>query len=353
MEIRKQEVIDLLQALIRSPSFSGQEAETARLIRQFLEKKGLEVSQSGNNIIATYTGAGTGQPYILLCSHHDTVKPNASYARDPFSPDIEGDHLYGLGANDAGASLVSLIFVFASLALQQRKINLVLAAVAEEEISGTNGVVSILETLPPVELAIVGEPTRMQLAVAEKGLLVIDGFYKGLPGHAAHDNTVNPIPAVCQDVLAIQNYTFDRISPYLGNTKARVTVIHAGELHNQVPAECRFVVDCRVNEMYTLEEVHTLLQGEVQSELMPRSLRLKPTGIDPNHKIIRIAEQLSIPTFGSATLSDQALIPFPSVKIGPGDSLRSHTADEFVCISEIEEGIDRYLQLIEAYIHHS
>lgn len=349
MNAGRKEAIELLCALIRQPSFSGQEEKTAGLIQQFLLNRGLQTSRSGNNIISIYQGGTLNDPYILLCSHHDTVKPNASYTRDPFSADIIGELIYGLGANDAGASLVCLIHTFTEFAFRGSKINLVLAAVAEEEISGANGIASILPLLPPIELAIVGEPTQMQMAVAEKGLIVIDGLMKGKPGHAAHENTINPITQACQDILAIHEHKFDRISPYLGKTSARVTVIHAGELHNQVPAECRFVIDCRVNELYTLDEVVHLLQSQVHSALTPRSLRLKSSGIDPDHRIIRVAKQLSIPTFGSATLSDQALIPYPSIKMGPGDSLRSHTADEFVSIREIEDGIDLYIHLIEAY----
>jgi acetylornithine deacetylase len=227
--------------------------------------------------------------------------------------------------------------------------NLLLAAVAEEEISGKGGVTSILNELPLIDLAIVGEPTQMQMAIAEKGLLVIDALANGLPGHAAHENTVNPILEACADIQTIHDHQFERVSPMLGKTKASVTVIHAGELHNQVPAECHFVVDVRVNELYHLEEVVEILQKKVASQLTPRSLRLKPSGINSDHLIIKVANDLNIQVFGSSTLSDQAVLPFPSIKIGPGESLRSHTADEFIYLSEIEKGIDKYIELITAY----
>lgn len=344
-----EQAISLLSDLIKEPSISREENKTAEIIQKFIESKNIPTTRVGNNILATYQGADAGQPYVLLCSHHDTVKPNSSYSRDPFTPEKREGKLFGLGANDAGGSLVSLILAFTSLFENENKINVVLAAVAEEEISGSGGVTSILSDLPSIDLAIVGEPTQMQMAVAEKGLVVVDAVAKGVPGHAAHSNTVNPILIATEDIQNINKFDFDRISHYLGKTKASVTVIKAGELHNQVPAECHFVIDIRVNEMYTLEEVVSLLQKEVKSQLSPRSVRLKPSGIDPHHPINQVAEDLQIPTFGSSTLSDQALLPFPSIKIGPGDSLRSHTADEFIYLDEIEQGIKKYIQLIEAY----
>lgn len=343
------EAINLLSELISTPSLSGQEEKSADLIDNFLQRKGINTSRIGHNIISHYTGAHPDDPYVLLCSHHDTVKPNAGYSRNPFSADQIDNKMYGLGSNDAGGALVSLIAAYCELIRKKIKINLVLAAVAEEETSGPGGVISVLPELPGIDLAIVGEPTGMEIAVAEKGLVVIDAIAKGKPGHAAHSNTVNPILTAAQDIGRINQCKFDRISPYLGETKASVTVIRAGELHNQVPAECHFVIDVRVNELYTLKEVVDLLQNEVQSKLTPRSLRLNPSGINADHKMLKIAADLGIRTFGSATLSDQALLPYPSIKMGPGDSLRSHTADEFIYVSEISEGINKYIQLIEAY----
>jgi acetylornithine deacetylase len=344
-----QEAIKLLQQLIKLPSFSREENATASAIFDFLNDKHLDAIRSGNNIVVKYQGADAATPFILLCSHHDTVKPNAGYQRDPFDPVIEGDKLFGLGANDAGASLVSLIAVFNYFAQHKIKINLLLAAVAEEEISGADGVSSILDELPEIALAVVGEPTGMQIAVAEKGLVVIDGLAEGVPGHAAHENTTNPILQACADIESIHAYDFDRVSPFLGKTKANVTVINAGEQHNQVPANCRFVIDVRVNEKYTLEEVVTLLQSQVKSILKPRSLRLRSSGIVANHGVFTIAQKLKLNTFGSATLSDQALLPYPSIKMGPGDTLRSHSADEFVYLREISEGIKIYIDFLQAY----
>jgi len=350
MKSETDKAVKLLTQLISTPSLSREEDKTAEILQAFLRAEGIIATRIGNNVLATHQGDDPSHPYIMLCSHHDTVKPNAAYTRDPFSADIVSDKLFGLGSNDAGASLVCLITTFVHFVKSNAKVNLILAAVAEEEVSGKNGVISILDNLPPIELAIVGEPTKMEIALAEKGLVVIDGKFEGIPGHAAHENTRNPILQVCKDIDSITRYTFDRISPLLGKTKATVSVIHAGELHNQVPATCNFVIDVRVNELYTLAEIVDILQARVQSVLTPRSLRLNPSGVPKDHKIRRVAQNLGIATFGSATLSDQALIPFPSIKMGPGDSLRSHTADEFILLEEIELGIKHYISLLQAYI---
>ena len=344
-----QEAVNLLQELIKHPSFSGEEHLTADTIFRFFLDHGLSPERHGNNIVVNYQAAGNDVPFILLCSHHDTVRPNASYTKDPFMPTIENGRLYGLGSNDAGASLVCLIFTLLELIKNKTEMNIVLAAVAEEEISGANGVSSLLDTLPNIELAIVGEPTGMSMAVAEKGLVVIDGISQGIPGHAAHENVINPIYQASQDIIAIRDYEFDQVSDFLGATKASVTVVHAGQQHNQVPAQCQFVIDVRVNEKYGLEEVVDRLQSVVKSKLSPRSLRLRSSGIAMDHRIFSVAQNLGISTFGSATLSDQALLPYPSIKIGPGDTLRSHSADEYIYISEIENGIKKYLQLIKEY----
>lgn len=340
--------IHLLQKLVSTPSLSREESDSADIIGQFLEQEVLAYDRINHNILAKYDGADPEAPYILLCSHHDTVKPNPGYTRDPYDAGIEGGRLYGLGSNDAGASLVSMIATYRYFAQGKYPFNLLLAAVAEEEISGPNGVSRILPHLPPIDLAIVGEPTSLQVAIAEKGLLVIDALTTGVPGHAAHENTVNPILQASKDIEAIYDLQFDRISPYLGKTKSSVTVINAGQAHNQVPAECKFVIDVRVNECYSLEEVVNLLQDQVQSTLTPRSTRLKPSSLPPTHKMHTIAERLGLKTYGSPTLSDQALLPFNSIKIGPGDSTRSHSADEFVEIQEILDGIDTYIALIKA-----
>ncbi|NND33671.1 MAG: M20/M25/M40 family metallo-hydrolase [Saprospiraceae bacterium] len=346
-----EKAVALLQKLIAQPSFSREENSTADILSEFFLSQKLSPERIGNNILVQHHSTMEDRPCILLCSHHDTVKPNAGYSRDPFSPDIEKGKLYGLGSNDAGASLVSMIMAFLHLIRKHPTMNIILAAVAEEEISGPGGVSAVLSSLPAIDLAIVGEPTEMRMAVAEKGLVVIDGIVNGVPGHAAHENTKNPIYLACRDIQRIEKFKFDRESKFLGKTKASVTVINAGQAHNQVPAKCQFVVDVRVNEAYTLEEIVELLQAEVESKLTARSLRLRSSGLDSDHRMWEVARSLQLDTFGSATLSDQALMPFPSIKIGPGDTLRSHAADEFVYLSEIEDGIEKYIELVEAYIN--
>ncbi len=346
------QTIALLQSLIRCPSPSGHEAATADLLAAFLKSHGCTVERRNHNVVSRYQGSAPTSPYLLLCSHHDTVKPNSGYTRDPYDGVIADGRLYGLGSNDAGASLVSLIAAFLEVAQQERPVNIMLALVAEEETSGPNGVSCLLHDMPDVALAIVGEPTQCRMAVAEKGLLVLDGLSTGIPGHAAHTNTRNPIVQACTDMLAIQHFTFDRISTLLGSTRANVTAVHAGNAHNQVPAECRFVVDIRVNELYDLQEIVTLLQAQVASTLTARSLRLRPSGLPNGHWAWQLAADLGIDTFGSPTISDQALLPYPSIKIGPGDSLRSHTADEYVELHEIEQGISIYSNLIDQAANH-
>ncbi len=348
MSLEKTGAIDLLMRLIKKPSVSGEEGETASIIFEDLTVPGVKTIREGNNVLSWYRGA-PGKPFIVLCSHHDTVRANSQYTRDPFCPEIEGGKLFGLGSNDAGGALVSLMAAFKHFVRNNIEINLLFVAVAEEEISGKNGIESILHLVSEVDLAIIGEPTKMQMATCEKGLIVVDGVAQGVPGHAAHENTVNPILTACEDIHAIHSVDFAKVSPYLGKTKASVTVIQGGRAHNQVPASCTFTIDVRVNEMYSLNEVLEILQSVTKSTLTARSLRLRPSKIDNGHTIIKVAQSLSIPIFGSATLSDQALLPFPSVKIGPGDTLRSHIADEYIFVEEINDGIDKYISLISTY----
>lgn len=343
-----EDAISLLKSLISTPSISGQEEGTASLIEQFLQKHGIATRRHGHNVLA-FSEEGTNKPSVLLCSHHDTVRPNKGYTRDPHLAEIMDDKLYGLGSNDAGGALVSLIATYISLCEEDLPFQLVLACVAEEETSGPNGVTSILEQLPPIDLAIVGEPTQMQMATAEKGLMVIDGCTNGVPGHAAHKGTTNPIYLACEDALAIQRHEFAKASSLLGPTRASVTVIHAGTQHNQVPAQCEYVIDVRVNDRYTNEEVFDELQAIVQGDLRPRSFRLKSSGLPTNHPILEVATKLDIHTFGSGTMSDQALLPYPSIKIGPGDTLRSHMANEFIYIHEVESAVARYIEIIRNY----
>ena len=340
--------IELLQQLISIPSFSREEEKTANLLMSFFNHHGMAAIRKGNNVWAKNKYFDPNKPTILLNSHHDTVKPNPAYTRDPFSANIENGKLYGLGSNDAGGPLVSLIVTFFYFYNEQNlNYNLVMAATAEEEISGTNGVELIWDDLPKIDFAIVGEPTLTDIAVAEKGLLVLDCVTKGKAGHAAREEGVNAIYKSLKDIEWFRNYQFPIISDSLGSVKMSVTVIHAGQAHNQVPAECRFTVDVRVTDAYTLEEVLDIINQHVSCEVMPRSLRLRSSGVSENHPLVIAGKSLGKNLYGSPTTSDQALIPVPSIKMGPGDSARSHSADEFIFVDEIEEGINSYIALIE------
>ena len=341
--------IDLLSAMIETPSLSREEEKTAMLIENFLQSHHIPTKRMGNNVLAFNKHFDPELPSILLNSHHDTVKPNAGYTKDPFKAIIEDGKLYGLGSNDAGACLVSLIASFLYFYEEKLPYNLILVASAEEEISGKNGIESILPHLPEIELAMVGEPTQMKMAVAEKGLLVIDAETKGKAGHAAREEGENALYKALDDLLLIRDYQFDKVSPFLGKTKVSATVIHAGSQHNVVPDLCQYTLDVRVTDSYTLEEVFQELQSKLKAQLTPRSMRLQSSKVPEGHLILKVADMLKIPTFGSPTLSDQALIPYPSVKIGPGDSARSHTADEYIYLDEIREGIQQYINLIQTY----
>jgi acetylornithine deacetylase len=345
----KEEALTLLTSLIETPSISREEDQTAHIISRYFSQKNIRWERTGNNVWAKNNHFNPALPTILLNSHHDTVKPNQGYTRDPFKATVEDGKLYGLGSNDAGGCLVSLIAAFAHFYEKALPYNLVLAATAEEEISGKNGIESLLPTLPPFELAIVGEPTLLQMAVAEKGLVVVDALVKGKAGHAARDEGVNAIYLALNDLLVIRDYEFQRASDYLGKNKVTATIIQAGSQHNVVPDTCSYTLDVRVTDAYTLEEALSELKQALKAELTPRSLRLNSSRIDPAHKIIQLAEKLGITQYGSPTLSDQALIPYPSVKIGPGDSARSHTPDEFIFVHEVDEGIDAYINLLNHY----
>ena len=345
------DAVALLQSLIRTPSFSREEDRTADLLAGFLTERGVEVHRKKNNVWAFNRHYNPAKPTILLNSHHDTVKPNSGYTRDPFSPDIEGDRLYGLGSNDAGASGVSLLAAF--LWFYDRKdlnYNFCVAITAEEENSGSDGLECIVPELGPLEFAVVGEPTLMQLAIAERGLMVVDCIARGKAGHAAREEGDNAIYKAMKDIEWFRSYRFPKVSDLFGAVKMSVTIIGAGTQHNVVPAECRFTVDIRVTDRYTNEEVLEEIRRHVGCEVNPRSTRLKPSSISPQHPLVQAGIALGRTTYGSPTTSDQALLDIPSLKLGVGDSARSHSADEFVFLSEIREGIDLYIQMLSRIV---
>ncbi|MDM1043737.1 M20 family metallo-hydrolase [Myroides sp. 1354] len=345
------EAIQLLQSLIATPSFSKEEGNTAALIAQFLVKHGVSIHRDLHNVWAFNKQYDPKKPTILLNSHHDTVRPNKDYTRDPFQPEIIDGKLYGLGSNDAGGCLVSLLATFLYFYEQEGlKYNFCMAATAEEEISGTDGLEYVIPQLGELSFAIVGEPTQMHLAVAERGLMVLDCVAHGRSGHAARSEGENAILKAMQDIDWFTSYQFPKVSEEFGPIKMSVTMIQAGTQHNVVPASCDFVVDVRVTDAYTNEEVLALVQEHVNCEVHARSTRLKPSSIAKEHPIVQAGIQLGRNTYGSPTTSDQALLDIPSLKCGPGDSARSHTADEFVYVSEIEEGISLYIEMLNQIV---
>jgi len=340
------DALALLKKLIQTPSFSGEEDETAELITQWLHSFDVETKRVDNNIWATNLHFDPEKPNILLNSHHDTVKPNKGYTNDPFHAFESDGKLYGLGSNDAGGCLVSLMALFVYFYKQKDlKYNLILAATAEEENAGEKGLVSLLPIFPSIDFAVVGEPTEMQLAIAEKGLLVIDGYAPGKPGHAAHENTENAIYNALEDINWIRTYQFPKVSDVLGKVKMSVTQINAGEQHNVVPASCHFVVDVRVNDAYNNQSVFDVIQANTISEMKARSFRLNSSSIPKDHPIVKAGMALGRTTYGSPTLSDQACLSCPSLKLGPGLSTRSHSANEYIYLKEIEEGIALYIEI--------
>jgi len=350
----------LLQQLISIPSFSKEEHKTADAIEQFLQSNNITTNRLLNNIWATNKYFDKSKPTILLNSHHDTVKPNKQYTRDPFKADIEDGKLFGLGSNDAGGCLVALIATFIHFYHQQNlQYNLVLAATAEEEISGKNGIELLLNDEDFIKLcgddkhpfrgwgSIVGEPTLMNMAVAEKGLLVLDCTAHGKAGHAAREEGNNAIYKALKDIEWFKTFQFEKVSALLGPNKMSVTIINAGSQHNVVPSQCNFTVDVRVNELYDFDEVLHNIKKNLQSEVVPRSLRLRSTNIALDHPLVKAGLALNRTYYGSPTTSDKALMPFPALKIGPGDSARSHSADEFIFVEEIRNGIALYIQLLD------
>ena len=342
------EYIQLLQNLISTQSFSGEEENAAQIIRSFLNAKSIQFQEKGNNTWAKNKFYNNSLPVILLNSHIDTVKPAKGYTRDPFLPGIEDGKLFGLGSNDAGGALVTLLAVFVHFYTKKDlPFNLIFAATAEEEISGLNGVESILPIIDPIDLAIVGEPTQMQMAIAEKGLMVLDCIAYGKSGHAARNEGVNAIYKAISDIEIIRNYKFKKSSDFLGEVKMTVSLINAGTQHNVVPDQCSFVIDVRTNEFYSNEKAFEIIQGLIESEVKPRSFRLNSSGIPVSHPIAQRGINLGLKYYGSPTTSDQAVMSHPSIKIGPGESARSHTADEFIYLHEIEEAFGIYVSLLE------
>ena len=343
------EAVDLLKKLISTPSFSKEEHETANILEAYLRSKGVEANRYMNNVWAKNKYYDDNKPNVLLNSHHDTVKPNKAYTLNPFLPFENEGKLFGLGSNDAGGCLVSLLAVF--LYLYERddlSYNIVFAATAEEEISGINGIEVLLFQLPKIDFGIVGEPTQMQMAIAERGLLVLDVTATGKAGHAAREEGENALYKALPDIEWFRNYQFEKISDLLGKVKMTVSVIDTeNRAHNVVPSQCHFVVDVRVNELYTFEQVLETIKSQVKSEVVPRSLRMRSTSIELTHPLIKSGLSLGRTYYGSPTTSDKALMPFRTLKMGPGDSARSHTADEYIYIDEIHKGIELYIQLLK------
>ena len=346
------QAIYLLEQMIASPSFSKEEHLTAELIAHFLEKKGVEIHRELFNVWAFNKYYDPNKPTILLNSHHDTVKPNKDYTRDPFKAAIIEGKLFGLGSNDAGGCLVSLIATFLYFYEKEgMNYNFCLAATAEEEISGQNGLELVIPKLGELEFAIVGEPTQMHLAVAERGLMVLDCVAHGRSGHAARNEGDNAIFKAIKDIEWFNTFQFPKVSEAFGPIKMSVTMINAGTQHNVVPSTCDFVVDIRVTDAYTNEEVLEIIKQNVTCEVKARSTRLKPSSIAKDHPIVKAGISLGRETYGSPTTSDQALLCIPSLKCGPGDSARSHTADEFVYVQEIKEGIELYIDMLTKIVY--
>ena len=341
------EAVGLLKQLIIIPSISREEEAVADALQNFIEGVGIMTYRSGNNVWCLSPDFDPKRPTLLLNSHIDTVKPVAGWKHHPHTPVVEEGRIYGLGSNDAGASVVSLLQVFRQLCQRPQKYNLIYLASCEEEVSGKGGIESVLPMLPPITVAIVGEPTGMQPAVAEKGLMVLDVTAYGRAGHAAREEGDNAIYKVLEDIAWFRDYRFERVSPLLGPVKMSVTQVNAGTQHNVVPDHCTFVVDIRSNELYTNEELYKEICSHIRCEAKPRSFRLNSSHISSDHPLVQRATAMGLKPFGSPTLSDQALMPFPSLKMGPGKSSRSHTADEYILIDEIEEAIRIYIELLD------
>ena len=346
------EAIRLLKLLIATPSFSKEENETAEILGAFFDEHGIPYSRVGNNIYAKNKSYDVNKESILLNSHHDTVKPNKGYTMDPFTPIEKDGKIFGLGSNDAGGCLVSLIATFLHYYHQDNlKYNVVFAASAEEEISGVNGIELVLPYLGNINFGIVGEPTKLEMAVAERGLMVIDCTAQGRAGHAARNEGENALYKALDDINWIRNYHFEKVSDLLGESRLTVTVIDTeNKQHNVVPSQCKFVIDVRVNELYTFEEILEALKQNLKSQFKPRTTRMKSTSIALDHPLVKAGIALGKGYYGSPTTSDKALMPFSTLKMGPGDSARSHTADEYIYVAELEDGIQTYVNLLNQLV---
>ena len=341
------DAVELLKKLIATPSVSRNEKDAADIMEQTIRSYGFEPQREANNLWIIDPHYDESRPTLLLNAHIDTVKPVASWSRDPFSPDVEDGVLYGLGSNDCGGGLCSLLQIFRMLTEKPQSYNLIYLASAEEEVSGKDGITRALPLLPHIDLAIVGEPTGMNPAVAEKGLMVLDVIAHGKSGHAARNEGVNAIYEALDDMRWIRDYKFEKVSEFLGPTKMTLTVVNAGTQHNVIPDKCTMLVDIRTNEFYDNEEVYEFIRQHLKSEVKAHSFRLKSSRIDPKHPLIRKCVAMGMKPFGSPTLSDQALMHFPSFKLGPGESSRSHSANEFIRISEIRDAIAKYETLLD------
>lgn len=350
MSALKEEAIQLLRTLISIESFSKTEDKTADVLQHFLTGKNIRANRFLNNVWATNKYFDAGKPTVLLNSHHDTVKPNIQYTNNPFDPFTKDGKLFGLGSNDAGGPLVSLLACFLHFyEAKDLKFNLLYAATAEEEISGKNGIEILLPKLGTIHFGIVGEPTKMEMAIAEKGLLVIDCVSHGLAGHAAREEGVNAIYNALPDIEWFRTFKFPRVSETLGPVKMSVTMIQAGQQHNVVPAACSFTVDIRTTDQYSNEEVLDEISKHVSCTVTPRSIRLNSSFVKRDHPIVKAGMIMKRHLYGSPTTSDQALMNFSTIKMGPGDSARSHSANEFIFVNEIEQGIDLYIELLNTY----
>ena len=341
------DAVELLKKLIATPSVSRNEKDAADIMEQTIRSYGFEPQREANNLWIIDPHYDESRPTLLLNAHIDTVKPVASWSRDPFSPDVEDGVLYGLGSNDCGGGLCSLLQIFRMLTEKPQSYNLIYLASAEEEVSGKDGITRALPLLPHIDLAIVGEPTGMNPAVAEKGLMVLDVIAHGKSGHAARNEGVNAIYEALDDMSWIRDYKFEKVSEFLGPTKMTLTVVNAGTQHNVIPDKCTMLVDIRTNEFYDNEEVYEFIRQHLKSEVKAHSFRLKSSRIDPEHPLIKKCVAMGMKPFGSPTLSDQALMHFPSFKLGPGESSRSHSANEFIRISEIRDAIAKYETLLD------